>query len=125
VSIFHNFIKVEETQATHLCSLKPFIEDAVLKFSEFFFKKADSFTIKDHHLRVLLAVSEKCSQHIIDQVKNCLEKNRFLNMIPQAAEEFVAQVHLLKPVEIEASLSIWINKHVLLKSSKQQPLSIF
>ena len=119
VSIFHNFIKIEETQATHLCSLKPFIEDAVLRFAEFFFKKADTFAVKDHHLRVLLAVSEKCSKFITSQVKHYLEKNMFLNMIPEAAEEFVAQVHLLNTTEIEAGLTTWINKHVLLKSKTE------
>lgn len=118
-SIFHNFIKIEETQATHLCSLKPFIEDAVLRFAEFFFKKADTFPVNDHHLRVLLAVSDKCSKFITTQVRHYLEKNMFLNMIPQAAEEFVAQVHLLNPTEIETGLSIWIKKHVLLKTKTE------
>lgn len=120
VSIFHNFIKVEDTQATHLCALKPFIEDSVMRFAEFFFKKADTFAIKDQQLRVLLAVSDKCCKFIISQVKMCLEKNQFLSMIPEAAEEFVAQVHLLSPAEVETSITTWINKHVLLK--RKDPL---
>jgi hypothetical protein len=121
VSIFQNFIKIEESNIDHLKPLKPMIEDATCKFIEFYFRQGQTFSLENSFISVVVSVSEKCAQLFKDKLFQACDHD-FFSLKPATTENFVAAIHQLYPKEVEAKIETWIMKNVLKKREKPLPI---
>ena len=120
ISIFQNFIRINETNYDHLKPLRNMVVEAGVKVINFYYLKGDTFEMEAPFMDVLMALSKQCREKVESLVKEGLKDN-FFNLKPRVAEMYINALYVSCPEETELLITDWIFKKVVIK--RESPVS--
>ena len=117
ISIFQNFIKVNETTYDYLKKQREMIVDFAIKMLRFYYQKGDTFEMDDSYLDVIMALSTRCKQALQDIIVEACKDN-FFSVKPKIAKQYVNAFLTSCPEEATKIIVKWINDKVIVKDDE-------
>ena len=115
VSMFQNFIKINETNHDHLKKLREMVVDSAIRMLRFFYHKGDTFEIEESYLEVISALSTRCREALKEIVVEAVKEN-FFRVKPKVAQIYVNTLYMSAPEETTVLLMSWIHEKVISKT---------
>ena len=117
ISIFQNFIKIEETTHDHLKGLQDLVIDSSIDMLRFYYRKGDTFEIQEVDLAVIVALGSRCRTALKELVTEAA-KGSFFGVKPSVAQKYVDCLYTAMPEDSTALLLGWIHTKVVEKVEK-------
>lgn len=112
ISMFQNFIKINETNHDHLKKLREMVVDSAIRMLRFYYQKGDTFVIEDHYLDVICALSTRCRDALHEIVVEASKEN-FFRVKPSVAQMYVNALYQVMPEETLKIIDSWIKEKVI------------
>jgi hypothetical protein len=112
ISMFQNFIKINETNHDHLKEMREMVVSSAIRVLKFYYDKGDTFEIEPSYLEVICAMSSRCKEALFEIVKNAVKDN-FFRVKPKVGQMYVNALYLAMPERTTALITDWIRDKVI------------
>lgn len=115
-SILENFVGLESLKSkSHLESMRNDIDEAALRYLNFYLQRAETYTMRKEALRVVASISEFLSKKVKEKITSLI-KSGFSKVSPDNVSNFLTVVYRLFPKDTDAELVKWIKDKVLVET---------
>ena len=112
-SILENFVGLEGLkEKSHLLALRDDIDEAAIRYLDFYLSKADTYTMRKDALRIVATVSEFTNKKVREKLLQLIRQG-FSKVSTDNVQNFLSVGYRLYPKEFDEELTAWIKKKVL------------